>query len=94
MATSALDRDPVPRWIVVIGAWSWRVLLGLALAYVAVLVTAQLLVIFVPIVVALFIASVLEPVAGWLRRSGLPSTLATWLVFLAFLVSVVVRRGG
>ncbi len=55
------------------------VVLGIAYA------VAQVGLVTIPVLVALIIASALHPVVGWLRRHGVPSVLATALVFVAVL---------
>ncbi len=55
------------------------VVLGIAFA------VAQVGLVSIPVLVALIIASALHPVVGWLRRHGVPSALATALVFVAVL---------
>lgn len=66
--------------------WSLRLAL-IALGFAGLWwVTAQLWVIILPILLALLIATVLAPPAGWLRRRGAPPALATGVVLLAGLV--------
>jgi putative heme transporter len=43
---------------------------------------SRILVVVVPVVVALFISTVLIPPSRWLRQRGWPPALATWTVFL------------
>lgn len=76
----------VPRVLVVTAAWSWRALLVLASVAVAGFLLLQVLVVVVPIVLALFLAAVLEPVVDRLRRRGWHDLLAAWTVFLAGLL--------
>lgn len=42
----------------------------------------RLSVLLIPVIVALFVASVLIPPMRWLRHRGLPDLAATWVVFL------------
>ncbi len=61
----------------------------LAAAAVAGFLVLQVLVVVVPIVLALFLAAVLEPVVDRLRRHGWHDLLAAWTVFLAGLLVLV-----
>jgi predicted PurR-regulated permease PerM len=47
---------------------------------------AQVGVVTIPVLLALIIASAMYPLAGWLRRHGVPSALATVLCFVSVLV--------
>lgn len=70
-------------------AWSWRLLLiGAALA-VSTWVLVQLWTVVLPLVLSLFLASVLEPLAGRLRRRGWPPALAAVTVFVSSVAILV-----
>lgn len=77
---------PVPRLLAVVAAWSWRLLLALTAIAVLGFLLLQVLVVVVPVILALFLAAVLEPAVGWLRRRGWPSMLAAWVVFMVSLL--------
>jgi len=79
----------VPRPLANAASWSWRILIVLAGLAVAAVLLSKLLVVWVPLVLALFIATVLEPLTSWLRARRWPPTLAAAAVFLTFLVVVV-----
>jgi predicted PurR-regulated permease PerM len=73
--------------------WSWRLIAISAATALIVVVLIELYVVVVPVILALFIASVLEPVVARLRRLGWPNTLAATLVFttaLAVLIGLTV----
>ncbi len=75
--------NQVPEWLARAGGWAWRlVAIGAALAGIW-LVLVRLRVIIVPMVVAVLVAALLDPLVRWLQRRGLPRLAATWLVFLA-----------
>lgn len=78
-------RLTVPRVLDGAAAWSWRILVVAAAVALAVLVLIRLYVVVVPIVLALFLASVLEPLAARLRRHGWPAPLAAVTVFVGAL---------
>lgn len=84
-----VDNAPVPRPLAVLAAWSWRVLLGGAALWFTLLVFLQLSVLVIPILVALFLAAVLEAPVDWLRRRGVPSLMGAWVVFLASIAGLV-----
>lgn len=75
----------VPRTLAVAAAYSWRFLVVVAAAVVLVYVLVTLRLIFIPMVVALLLSTLLVPLAERLRRLGLPSLLATWIVVLGSL---------
>ncbi len=76
----------VPFFLAAAAAWSWRILLAGAALAVVVLVLAQVYVVVVPVVLALFVAAVLEPLVARLRRRGWKPSLAAATVFLGTLV--------
>jgi putative heme transporter len=76
--------EPTGLWRVGRAAWA---LLGIAavlalLGYVASAVT----IVVIPVILALFPATLLAPLADWLRRRGLPSALAAFISLLTGLV--------
>src|SRR5687767_11727084 len=83
-----LDRMPdvpVPRWLRVLGDWGWRLVVGAAAFVVLGYVLLKLAVVVVPVVLALFLAAVLEPMAAWLRDRGWKPALAALAVFVGAL---------
>lgn len=79
----------VPRALVRAGDWSWRILVAAAAAVLIGYVLLKLAVVVVPVLLALFLAAVLEPLAAGLRRRGWAPALAAAVVFVGFLVVVV-----
>jgi putative heme transporter len=75
----------VPFFLAAAAAWSWRLLLAGAGLSLLVFVLAQLYVVVVPVVLALFVAAALEPLVAALRRRGWRPALAAAIVFLATL---------
>ena len=75
----------VPRLLAYVAAWGWRIVVATAAAAILYFATIQLYVVVVPVVLALFLASVLEPLAARLRRQGVPPTIAATVVFLGSL---------
>jgi putative heme transporter len=72
------------------GRTAWAVLGVLLLLAVAGYVAALLPLVVVPVVLALFPATLLVPVAGWLKRRGVPAALAA----LASIVAGILLIGG
>lgn len=73
----------VPRLFALTAAYSWRFLVTVAALVILLYVLVTLRLIFIPMVVALLISTLLVPLAERLRKRGLPSLLATWIVFVA-----------
>lgn len=71
----------VPPLFALVAAYSWRFLVVVAAAVIFVYVFVTLRLIFIPVVVALLISTLLVPLAERLRRRSFPSLLATWIVF-------------
>ncbi|MER7283707.1 AI-2E family transporter [Dactylosporangium sp. NPDC000244] len=80
--------DGIPRGIKVAGAWAWRIVLFILAAYLLLKVIAALRLMVIPVAVAILIAALLEPVAGWLRRRGLHRSLAAAIVLVGGLIVV------
>ncbi|WP_042537782.1 AI-2E family transporter [Microbacterium sp. MEJ108Y] len=84
-----------PRPIAEPGLWSRGVGLAatrslqtlsvLALVAVGVLVITQLSLVFIPVTIALILASAIHPLVALMRRRGVPSILATWIALIGIL---------
>src|SRR5687768_3619107 len=59
--------DGIPRGVRIAGAWSWRVILFIAAAYLLLLVIAKLRVVVIPVAVALLLGALFQPAAAALR---------------------------
>ncbi len=79
----------VPRVLDGAAAWGWRLLVSAAAAALIVWVLIRLYVVVVPVVLALFLAAVLEPLAARLRRRRWPSALAAATVFVGAMAVVI-----
>lgn len=82
-------RVGVPFVLAGAAAWSWRLLVVTAAAALVGFVLIQLYVVVVPVVLALFLAAVLEPLVARLRARRWPPALAASAVFLGMLAVVV-----
>jgi predicted PurR-regulated permease PerM len=70
-------------------AWAWRFIVIAAAAYLIVRVLGFLMVIVLPVVVALFIAALVEPVVSALQRRGVPRGAAAGLMVVLVIGSVI-----
>jgi predicted PurR-regulated permease PerM len=80
--------DGLPRAVKVAGAWSWRIILFFAALYVLLRVVGLLRVVVIPVVVAILLAALFQPVTAWMRKRGMNKSLASALVELGALVVV------
>ncbi len=78
----------VPRLLRQTAAWSWRILLTGLLVYLAFRVAGQLRLVTLPLIAALLITALLQPLTARLRRAGLHPLAATWCTVLAAAVFV------
>lgn len=76
----------VPLVLAGAAAWGWRILIAAAALALMLWVLIELYVVVVPVVLALFLASALEPLAARLRSHGWPPALAAITVFLGALL--------
>ena len=83
----------VPMVLAGAAAWSWRLLVVGAAGTMLVYVLIRLYVVVVPVILALFLAAVLEPLVARLRSHGWPPALATAAVFLGTLAVLVMLFG-
>ena len=81
--------DGLPRGVRTAAAWAWRIILFIAAAYLLIRVIGLLRIVVIPIVVALLLAALLEPVAAALRARGMHRSLAAGLVLVTGLVVVL-----
>lgn len=79
----------VPRLLEGAAQWGWRLLVVAAAATVIGFVFLQLYVVIVPVILALFLAAVLEPLAAKLRAHRWPPALAAAAVFVGALLVLV-----
>ena len=78
----------VPRLLRQTAAWSWRILLTGLLAYLAFRAAGLLRLVTLPLIAALLITALLQPLTARLRRAGLHPLAATWCTVLAAAVFV------
>lgn len=80
---------PVPRALAVLGAWGWRIVIGVGAIVLILWATLQLSVIVVPLLLSLFVVAALEPAVRWLRDRGWPSWAATLALLLLVTLALV-----
>jgi predicted PurR-regulated permease PerM len=80
--------DGLPRGVRTAGAWAWRIILFIAAAYLLIRVIGLLRVVVIPIVVALLLAALFEPIAAVLRKRHVNRSLAAGIVLISGLIVV------
>jgi predicted PurR-regulated permease PerM len=80
--------EQVPRLLRQGAAWAWRLILVAVLIYGIFRVAVALRLVVLPLIAALLLTALLQPLAARLRRAGLPALLATWCTFLAAIVVI------
>jgi predicted PurR-regulated permease PerM len=80
---SHVDGVATPYVLRFAAAWSWRLLLVVALVWVFLQVFSMLSVVLVPVIIGLLLAAFASPVADRLQGWGLPRSVATLLTILA-----------
>ncbi len=80
--------ENIPVGIRTTAAWSWRMLVILGGLWVVFFVVIELQLVLVPVAIALLLSGLLQPVASWLRRQGLPRSVAAALVLFGGIAAV------
>jgi predicted PurR-regulated permease PerM len=86
------SRPDVPPMLRRLAAWSWRLLVILTAAGLVLYLLILLKVIVVPVIVALFLATLLVPLVSWLQARGwkhLPAVLAVFGGAVLLLVAII-----
>ena len=83
----------VPRPLVTAAAISWRSLVVAAAVLAVVYVLVRLRLVVLPVIVALFVTTLLRPPARWLMSRGLPNLVASLAVLLASIALVLALVG-
>ncbi|WP_344648075.1 AI-2E family transporter [Cryptosporangium japonicum] len=82
------DNESVPVALRVGAAWAWRLAIVAVVLYGLFHLISMLRVVVIPLMVALLLAALLEPAAGFLRRMGAPRALAATTILVFGLVLV------
>jgi predicted PurR-regulated permease PerM len=80
--------DVLPAGVRTAGAWAWRFILFVAAGYLFLRVIGLLRVVVIPVIVAVLLAALFQPVVAFLRRRGMNRSLAAGLVLVCALVVV------
>ena len=84
----------VPRGIRVAAAWSWRMIVITVAVVGGFYLLSYLSNVVIPAIIALLLTALLQPAASWLRRHGVPRTLAAlFMVVLGVVVVAAVLAG-
>jgi putative heme transporter len=88
--TSTASRDDayVSRPLRLAAAWSWRLIVVVAAAGIALWALTRLSEVIIPLAIALLLSALLFPAVAWLRRRGVHRSLATALVLIGGLLLV------
>jgi predicted PurR-regulated permease PerM len=87
--TQRVADSGVPNLLRHAAAWSWRLLLVAAVAYLLFKVADALRLLVIPLFAAILLCALLQPLAALLRRVGLPALAATWCTVLATMAVLV-----
>ncbi|MGH2735212.1 MAG: AI-2E family transporter, partial [Actinomycetota bacterium] len=79
----------VPSWYESLASYAWRFLAIVVAGYILLFLIVRLRLVFLPIFVALLIASVLGAPVRWLKERGWRPLLATWTVLLGTTLVIV-----
>ncbi len=89
LAAGDRDQDRVPDWLQVSAAWTWRLLLLLVALLAVLWLLSRLLVVSLPVIVAIIIATLAVPPTDWLRARGWKDAPATAAVVLGGLAAII-----
>jgi predicted PurR-regulated permease PerM len=78
----------VPRLLRITAAWAWRLILVAILIYGAFKVSMDLRLVVLPLIAALLLTALLQPLSARLQRVGFPPLLATWCTLLAAVIVI------
>jgi predicted PurR-regulated permease PerM len=87
-AQAAAQDDHVPRLLRITAAWAWRLILVAILIYGAFKVSMDLRLVVLPLIAALLLTALLQPLSARLQRVGFPPLLATWCTLLAAVIVI------
>lgn len=79
----------VPYGLTVAAAWSWRILLVLAMAGAGIWLLSHVSLLVIPLIVAALLATLLSPVHRRFRRWGVPAGLSVTVIIIGFILLVV-----
>ncbi len=83
----------VPPWLRTWGAIGWRLLIVVAVAVLVLWVLARLYLVTLPVLIALFLATIALPAARWMERHRVPRTPAAFITVVGGTVVVLALIG-
>jgi putative heme transporter len=87
-STSSRDDAEVPHTLRISAAWAWRLLVVGLLGWVLLQFISIISIVVIPLAIALLLSALLAPAVGWLLRTRMPRSLATFLVMICGLAAV------
>jgi predicted PurR-regulated permease PerM len=78
----------VPRLLRQAAAWSWRLILVAIVVYGAFRLSVALRLVVLPLIAAMLLTALLQPLSARLQRIGFPNMAATWCTLLAAIVII------
>ncbi|AGZ41719.1 AI-2E family transporter [Actinoplanes friuliensis] len=82
------SEDVLPRGVRTAGAWAWRFILFVVAGYLFLRVVGLLHVVIIPVVIAILLAAMFQPVSAALTKRGMKKSLAAGLVLISALLLV------
>jgi len=87
-STASHDDTEVPHSLRIGAAWSWRLIVVGLLGWVLLRIIGTISIVVIPLAIALLLSALLGPAVGWLLRTRMPRSLATFLVMICGLAAV------
>lgn len=88
IATVGRDDSEVPHGLRIAAGWAWRLLLLVLATVVVLYVVSQLSLVVVPLAISLLLSALLTPLVSWLKRAGVPRSLATVIALITGIAAV------
>jgi putative heme transporter len=87
-STNSRDDAEVPHALRIGAAWSWRLIVVGVVCWALLGVVGTISIVVIPLAIALLLSALLGPAVGWLLRTRMPRSLATFLVLVCGLAAV------
>ncbi|MFU8875226.1 AI-2E family transporter [Micromonospora sp. SL4-19] len=89
--TSTISRDDedVPHGLRIAAAWSWRLIVIGIVTWGLLRIVGTIRIVIIPLAIALLLSALLAPAVGWLLRARFPRSLATGVVLVGGLATVI-----
>ncbi|MFC7482661.1 AI-2E family transporter [Luedemannella flava] len=82
------DDSEVPHGLRIAAGWAWRFLVLVLAMAVLLFLIMRLQLVVVPLAISLLLSALLSPMVGWLRRVGVPKSLATTIALVTGIAAV------